>query len=240
MSEQPIAPFGLLQKEALPDQVINLILDLIQQQQLKPGDKLPPERELAASLGIARQTLRSALSALAAIDVLEIRQGAGTFITDLKPDKLIDRLKFFISLSDSSMHEFFEARTSIELTVVALAAARITDAQLAALSVSPALRFPEDGFVNFVHHDLAFHAQIAAAAQNSILAEFLDIFRAIRGNIRRATTLTTADIERAIGEHQQIVDALMARDPERAQRAMRQHMESSEMALRHLLQRGLP
>jgi DNA-binding GntR family transcriptional regulator len=130
MSEQPMTPFGLLQKEALPDQVINLILDLIQQQQLTPGDKLPPERELAASMGIARQTLRSALSALAAIDVLEIRQGAGAFITDLKPDKLIDRLKFFISLNESSVHEFFEARTSIELTVVALAATRATDEQL--------------------------------------------------------------------------------------------------------------
>jgi GntR family transcriptional regulator, transcriptional repressor for pyruvate dehydrogenase complex len=238
MSEQPMTPFGLLQKEALPDQVINLILDLIQQQQLKPGDKLPPERELAASMGIARQTLRSALSALAAIDVLEIRQGAGAFITDLKPDKLIDRLKFFISLNESSVHEFFEARTSIELTVVALAATRATDEQLATLAASPALQFPQDGFVNFIHHDLDFHAQIAAVAQNSILAEFLDIFRAIRGNIRRATTLTTADIDRAIREHRQIVDALAAHDPERAQVAMRQHMESSEIALRHLMQRG--
>lgn len=240
MTETTSPTFGLLQKEALPDQVISLILELIQQQQLKPGDKLPPERELAASMGIARQTLRSALSALAAIDVLEIRQGSGAYITDLKPDKLIEQLKFFISLNDSSLHEFFEARTSIELTVVALAATRITDAQLAALAESPALHFPDDGFVNFVHHDLAFHKQIADAAQNSILAEFLDIFRAIRGNIRRATTLTAENIERAIGEHRQIVEALSVRDPEAAQIAMRHHMESSETALRQLLQRETP
>lgn len=240
MTQTTSPAFGLLQKEALPDRVINLILDLIQQQQLKPGDKLPPERELAASMGIARQTLRSALSALAAIDVLEIRQGSGAYITDLRPDKLIERLKFFISLNDSSLHEFFEARTSIELTVVALAATRITDAQLAELAASPALSLPEDGFVNFIHHDLAFHEQIAAAAQNSILAEFLDIFRAIRGNIRRATTLTAENIERAVGEHRQIVNALTARDPAAAQIAMRRHMESSETALRQLLQRGTP
>lgn len=228
--------FGVLQKEGLPDQVIDRILDLIRQQHLKPGDKLPPERELAASMGIARQTLRAALRALASIDVLEIRQGAGAYITDLKPDKLIERLKFFISLNDASVHEFIEARMSVELSVVALAAERITDAQLAVLAASPALQFPQDGFVNFIQHDLAFHAQIALAAQNSILAEFLDIFRAVRGNIRRGTALAAADIQRAVHEHRQIVDALAAHDAELAQKAMRLHMQSSESTLRQLLQ----
>ena len=227
--------FGTVQKEILPDQVVDQILTLIRQQKLKPGDKLPPERELASTMQIGRQTLRAALRALAAIDVLEIRQGSGAYVTDLKPQKLIDRLRFFISLSERSITELFEARTVIELGVIQLAATRITDEQLAILEASEALQMPQDGPVQFIQHDLDFHQLIADAAQNTILKEFLDIFRAIRGNIRRETPVPVDVIPHIVQEHRQIVAALKVRDPQLAQVAMQQHLQSSEKFLRQVL-----
>ena len=238
MNDRRDPNFGLLHKEVLPDQVIERILDLIRQQHLKSGDKLPPERDLAEAMGIGRQTLRAALRALAAIDVLEIRQGSGAYITDLKPQKLIDRLRFFISLNERSIAELFEARTVVELGVIQFAAERITQDQLAVLEASEALQFPQGGVVQFIQHDLEFHQLIADAAQNTILREFLDIFRAIRGNIRRETPGLVGAIPSIVQEHRYIVDALKARDPRRAQAAMEQHMRSTEKFLRQTLSQG--
>ncbi len=240
MTKSSESVFETVQRDVLPDQVIEQILQLIADKRLKPGDKLPPERELANTMQIGRQTLRAALRALDAIDVLDIRQGSGAYVTELSPNKLIERLKFFITLNETSVSEFFEARTAIELSVVGLAAQRISEEELVQLETSPALQITTNLY-RFVQDDLEFHKAIALAAGNSILEEFLNVFRAIRGNIRRdAQSILPTAVDTVVNEHRLIVAALRRRDSDGARQAMASHMKSSEIFLRQtILQQGV-
>src|SRR5690349_1962649 len=130
MSEEKRVNFGTFETEVLPDRIIDRILDLIKSKQLQPGDKLPPERELAEMMQVGRQTLRAALRALSAMDVLDIRRSSGIYITDLKPSTVIERLEFMFRMSESSISELFEARSALEITLIRLAAVRITSEEL--------------------------------------------------------------------------------------------------------------
>src|SRR5215217_1779528 len=126
-------PFGTVTREALPDQIAARLIDLIMERQLKAGDRLPPERELAATMGVSRSSLREALRALAMLGVAEMRQGDGTYLTALEPATLMRPVGLVLALSDSGLTELFEARKLVEPGLAKLAAERISDADAAEL-----------------------------------------------------------------------------------------------------------
>src|SRR3954451_19952488 len=130
---RPIA-FGTVTRDALPDQIASRLIALISERQLKAGDRLPPERELAALMGVSRSSLREALRALAMLGVMEMRQGDGTYLTSLEPDALMRPVGLVLALSDGGLHELFEARKIVEPGLAALAAQRITHDAAAELS----------------------------------------------------------------------------------------------------------
>src|SRR3954468_11157609 len=134
---RPIA-FGTVTRDALPDQIAQRLIALITERSLKPGDRLPPQRELAATMGVSRSSLREALRALAMLGVAEMRQGDGTYLTSLQPDKLLRPVGLVLALSDSGLTELFEARKLVEPGLAKLAAQRITDAAAAELVRSAA------------------------------------------------------------------------------------------------------
>ncbi|MEZ4768608.1 MAG: GntR family transcriptional regulator [Caldilineales bacterium] len=119
-----MATFEPVRKSAIAEEISARLLTLIQEKQLKPGDKLPPERELAATMQVSRPSLREALRALALMNVLEIRQGDGAYVTSLEPDLLVEHLDFVISLDDSTIHHLFEVRRILETGIAQLAAQR--------------------------------------------------------------------------------------------------------------------
>src|SRR3954470_12516746 len=124
---RPIA-FGTVSRDALPEQIAQRLIALITERQLKAGDRLPPERELAASMGVSRSSLRDALRALAMLGGAEMRHGDGTDLTSLDPDALMRPVGLVLALSDSGLQELFEARKLVEPGLAALAAERIEDA----------------------------------------------------------------------------------------------------------------
>ena len=107
------------------------MLDLIREEQLHPGDKLPAERDLAAAMHVSRPVLREALRALAIMNVVDIRQGAGTYITSLEPQALVSHLDFVFSKDAVALAQVIETRRIVEVGNVRLAAARITPDELA-------------------------------------------------------------------------------------------------------------
>ena len=115
----------------MPQQIVSRLLDLIQQRHLGPGDRLPAERELAATMGVSRSSLREALRALTVLGVCEMRHGTGTYVSSLEPDLLVRPLSFVLSLSDGGFDQLFEARKVVEPAIAALAADRADDAALA-------------------------------------------------------------------------------------------------------------
>ena len=105
----------------MPQQIVSRLLDLIQQRHLGPGDRLPAERELAATMGVSRSSLREALRALTVLGVTEMRHGTGTYVSSLEPDLLVRPLSFVLSLSDGGFDQLFEARKVVEPAIAALA-----------------------------------------------------------------------------------------------------------------------
>jgi GntR family transcriptional repressor for pyruvate dehydrogenase complex len=228
---RPIA-FGTVTRDALPDQIAARLIDLITERQLKAGDRLPPERELAATMGVSRSSLREALRALAMLGVAEMRQGDGTYLTNLKPGSLMRSVGLVLALSDSGLEELFEARKLVEPGLAKLAAERISDeaaAELAtcALHTPDALNDPEA----FMWADIELHAMIAKAARNAVLERLLESIAGMGIASRRRTGRLTPVRERSAHDHVEIAAAIAAHDGEAAFEAMLRHLENVERAV---------
>ncbi|MPY81582.1 MAG: GntR family transcriptional regulator, partial [Actinophytocola sp.] len=156
---------------SVTDEAILRIKELIMSGELRPGDRLPREKEFAGQLGLSRNSLREAIRALSLIRVLDVRHGDGTYVASLRPETLLESLSFAAEVAqDEAIAEQFEVRRLLEPAATALAATRISDEQLAEL-VSCIDRMeradtPED----LVRDDIDFHDTIVAAAGNQTLA----------------------------------------------------------------------
>jgi len=220
-------PFGTVTREALPDQIAARVISLIGERHLKPGDRLPPERELAQAMGVSRSSLREALRALSLLGVTEMRHGDGTYLTALDPDALMRPFGLVLALSDGQMQELFEARRVIEPGLAALAAARADDETVEALRLcvgeSAATVDDEEAFMRA---DLELHSLIARAASNSILWHVIGSISGMGIASRRRTNPLPGLREQSAEDHREIVAAIEARDPGAAAAAMLQHLEN--------------
>jgi GntR family transcriptional regulator, transcriptional repressor for pyruvate dehydrogenase complex len=223
--------FGTVTREAVPQQIVSRLLDLIQQRHLGPGDRLPAERELAASMGVSRSSLREALQALTVLGVTEMRHGTGTYVSSLEPDLLVRHLSFVLSLSEHASDQLFEARKVVEPAMAALAARRIDDDALAVLDACLERSEAAIGDAQaFMEADLELHDAIRVAAGNAVLGRFMESIRAPGLASRRRTGARRAVHVQSASDHRAIVIALRARDPEAASAAMHRHIENVERA----------
>src|SRR5215211_3195854 len=113
------------------EEVISQLREMIHRGELRPGDRLPPERDLAKLIGVSRPTLRAAIRSLAAVGVLQSRQGAGTFVVNAEGSPSLDSspLRLMAALHGFTSSEMFEARRSLEMALAELAAERATGDQ---------------------------------------------------------------------------------------------------------------
>lgn len=227
MSENKFAP--LTKQQSMAEIISEKMLDLLRQKELQPGDKLPPERELAEMLGVSRPSLREALRALSIMKIVEVRQGDGTYVSELRPEELVEHLEFVFGLDDSTLLQLFEARKVVEVGNVALAAQRITDEEIIELEVC--LQHSErliDDPDQFVQADRALHDIITKAARNPMLSRFMASISTLVAVSRQKTGHMPGMTAQAAADHREIVAALKARDPEAARVAMLHHLEHVE------------
>jgi len=225
--------FAVLDRSTLPEEIANRLMELIRVQQLRPGDKLPAERTLAAAMHVSRPVLREALRALAIMKVVEIRQGAGTYITALEPQQLVSHLDFVFSKDTVALAQVIETRRVVETGNVRLAAARIDAAGIARLEgIVAGLRAALDDPDRFATLDIAFHDAVCDAAGNFLLAQFMSIIDTLAKVSRERTGATRAFRARALRDLGRILGALRARDPDAAATAMQAHLDHVERALR--------
>jgi GntR family transcriptional regulator, transcriptional repressor for pyruvate dehydrogenase complex len=224
--------FEAIKRSALAEEISAKLLDLIKEKQLRPGDKLPPERELATMMKVSRPSLREALRALSIMNVVEIRQGNGTYVTSLDPELLVEHLDFVFSLDDSTFLQLLEARRIVEVGLVGLAAERISDEQIAELDIflAQSVESARDSRAALAA-DLVLHAHITEAAGNPILARFMASISQLGLASRRRTIEIPGVAEQAAEDHRAIVAALKARDPEAARRAMLAHLDNIDRRL---------
>jgi GntR family transcriptional regulator, transcriptional repressor for pyruvate dehydrogenase complex len=223
---------------ALTDEAIEQIREMIRAGALPPGSRLPPEQELAAQLGLSRNSMREAVKALEQVRVLDVRRGDGTYVTSLEPRLLLEGLGLAVDLlQDDSIFAVIEVRRLLEPPATGLAAERISDADLEILRGHLAdMEAAGDDVERQVQADAAFHSAIFAATGNQALRSVLDGLssRTLRARIWRG--LIEADATRnTVREHLAIHDALTARDRPLAEAAALIHVNTSETWLRGVL-----
>ena len=205
-----------------------------------PGDRLPKETELAAELGLSRNSLREAVRALSQLRVLEVRQGDGTYVSSLEPDLLLESTGFIshLLLGDTEL-ELYEVRRILEAAAASLAAGRIDAQEKVELQESLNKMREASTVEELVEADVAFHAVIARAAGNDVLASLLASLatRTMRARLWHGRQATGA-LDETRDEHRRIYEAVMAGDPELARSAATAHIASSERWLRGQLAAG--
>ncbi|UFS58720.1 FadR/GntR family transcriptional regulator [Subtercola endophyticus] len=222
---------------AVTDEAIARIREMVVQGELRPGDRLPPEKELSERLGLSRNSLREAVKALELIRVLDVRRGDGTYVTSLEPGLLLEAVQFVVDLhQDQSVLELFEVRRILETSAAALAAQRMTVENIEHLraSVSEAAGF--DKVNDLVAHDLDFHRRIAEASGNTYLSTLLEALssKTVRARLWRGITEENA-ASRTLSEHEGIVRAIHARDTELARALTTAHIAGIEGWIRRSL-----
>ena len=160
---------------ALTDEAIDKIKQMIISGRVRPGEKLPREADLAAELGLSRNSLREAVKALSVINVLDVRQGDGTYATSLAPSLLLEALSFIVDFHrDDTVLDFLEVRRILEPAATALAATRMSREDRIELGKVLESVDADTPVEEFVAADLEFHRQIAVGAGNSVLASLVD------------------------------------------------------------------
>lgn len=220
---------------SLTDKAISQIRELIRSGRLTPGSKLPSEQQLAAQFGISRNLTREAVKALVAVGVLEIRRGDGTYVTSLEPDVLLGGLSSAVELlRGETVLELTEVRRLFEPVATALAATRISPAELAQVEQHlAAMRAARDDVELLNKHDAAFHHAVIAATGNRTLESLLEGIssRTVRARVWRGTVDGNA-ASTTLAEHQAIYDALAAGDGPLAEAAALIHVGTTERWLR--------
>jgi GntR family transcriptional repressor for pyruvate dehydrogenase complex len=216
--------------EGSTEQVVAHLRELIESGSLRPGDRLPAERDLALQIGVSRPTVRAGLRALAAMGVVQARHGSGNYIPEGPPTLGSEPLSFLAALHGFTREDMYEARRILEVGAAGLAADRATPEQLASLSEEVASLFAtmEDP-QRFLVHDINFHRTLAAASGNPIVASIVEMVSALYYERRRQTAQRASDrdLRDAAEMHRRIYQAVRSHDAEAARQAMHEHLATA-------------
>lgn len=220
-------PFMLRTQRRRSDQVVDKIRDLVLSGQLGPGDRLPPELVLAEQMGVSRTGLREGMRLLEAQGLLETRPGVGTVVREAGATQVVRPLEWLAEASYGglSFDEFHTIRRILETEIAALAATNATDEGIVTLEAAMAdMETSVDDNVRFAEHDAAFHHGLAAMTGNRLLELLIAVIREL---LERHIESVLAHIDPrsdVIPYHAAILEAVKARDPEAARRAMKAHL----------------
>jgi GntR family transcriptional regulator, transcriptional repressor for pyruvate dehydrogenase complex len=222
-------------RDSVSAEVTRRLLDYLLAGEVRPGQRLPPERRLAESLGVGRTVVREALKSLTLLGLIEVRQGAGTYLRSAESAFLPQVIEWGLHLGAKRTLDLVEARRVIEVGVVELAAQRVDDARLAAIGAhleAMALSTTADAFVEA---DVAFHMAVAEASGNATLQQVMrgmwSLLHVWISRVMRAT----ADFGPTREEHARILAALERRDAVAARSAMAAHLDGATRRLRATL-----
>ena len=212
---------------AVGAQVVEHVRREIEAGRLGPGDRLPPERELALKMGVGRPSLRSGLRTLQAMGIIPRAAAPGPSSSRARPSSARRRCEFLAALHGFTLDQMYEARRMLEVGSVGLAAERATGEQLAGMAdqVTGMFATLEDPKA-FLRHDLGFHRAAAAGSGNPIVAAIIGTLTEIIWETGRLN-MTGFSLRESAETHRRIYDAIRSRNPERARREMTDHLEQA-------------
>ncbi|MFF1252234.1 FadR/GntR family transcriptional regulator [Pseudarthrobacter sp. NPDC058329] len=207
----------------LYEQLVEQILAYIESAKMRPGDLLPAERDLAERLGVSRATLAQALVALEVLGVIDVQHGTGAVLAR-RPS--VASVVKGLREHRSRLPEIVEARSTLEVKLAALAAARRTDADLKAIDEALQVMAREiDGGDRGAHGDELFHQAITAAAHSAVLAQLMAFIAEMILETRMESLGQPGRPEQSLASHRKIAEAIRAQDAEGAAEAMLSHIE---------------
>jgi GntR family transcriptional repressor for pyruvate dehydrogenase complex len=233
----PLSPrFETVRKVRRYEQVAEQIRKLISEGTLKPGDLLPPERELAGKLGVGRSSIRDAVRTLEVMGILEPRQGHGTVVRDLSADALVVPLSLVLTRKRELVTELLDVRRMIEPGLAARAAKNATEEEIAQMRAildrhEAKLRRGEQA----IDEDSDFHYSIALAARNSLVLRVFDVLMDLLRESRSRSLQVPGRPKRSFDGHRRILRAIESRDAKAAEAAVHKHLkEIEEIVMRQL------
>ena len=228
-----------IKRRRLTDQIVDQMVSLIASGKLKKGDKLPAERELMEQFGVGRSSLREAIGALLLTGVLNTHHGRGTFVSVASDEFMSRALTWRVQMGREKIEELIEARIVLEQAIAGLAAVRATETDideikhyLELMKKNAQRRKPAQ-----TQADLSFHLALAKASHNATLFRFISELR----NLMILWIKQAVRAERiyslgaTIRDHEAVFKAVVAHDVEKAQLAMRRHLERSANNLSYIL-----
>jgi len=213
-----------IQSERLYERIVEQIESRIVAGDLKVGDQLPAERELAEQFAVSRTAVREAIKALREKGLVEIRLGRGTFVTNTAAGAVRHSLGLLLK-SEKGFTNLEEVREILEPEIAALAATRITEENIAAMTEAVEIMDTAlDNVEIFVEADLDFHLALAEATQNPIIPSLMDSIIDLLREQRKRTGNVEGGLARGQYHHKKILDAVVQRDPLAAREAMQAHL----------------
>jgi GntR family transcriptional repressor for pyruvate dehydrogenase complex len=227
-SAEIAASLGALESGSAVSAVAKRLLEIFTRGDIEPGTRLPPERQLATTLGVGRSAVREALAALEILGIVDVRPGSGTYLRGSASELLPQTLSWGLMLGEPRTVELIEVRGALEIYAARLAATRIADEALESLGARvEEMRASVDNLKAFVEADLQFHLELARAIDNTVL---LDLLQSIRSLLRVWVDRAVQDTDHAllaIEEHAAVHAAIATRDPDAAASAMAVHMHTA-------------
>ncbi len=230
-----------ISRQKITDIILQRLINLILDEGLRPGDRLPTERDLMTRLSVGRSSLREAVRVLSTIGVVEVNVGEGMFVGNGGSSALTLPLSWGLLMNDDSAREVIETRRIIEVELAGLAAQRATDEDIAMIKGDVTqLEASQDDGPAFVRIDLDFHLAIARAAHNQVMFHILETLQQV---VRAWMDKVTEEYfegrpQPAFAEHAAVAEAIAARDEPQARQAMRGHLDRGAARLLAVLKKS--
>ncbi len=197
--------------------------------EMQPGDRLPPERQLAEMFQVSRGSIRDAIRTLETMGMVTARQGAGTVVREISADSVIIPLSSALMRQRKLASELLDVRKIIEPPLAARAALHATPEEIA--EMEDILRRQEQKVRRgelAVEEDSEFHYSIALAADNSVVLRVLDVLMDLLRETRKRSLQVNGRLQKSYAGHQRVLAALKKGDAAAAEQAMRRHIEDIE------------
>lgn len=210
----------------LYESAIEQIMDLVKRSELKPGDKLPPERELAEKLSISRGSLREAFRVLESRGLIKSKPGGGRYIREIRENSHGNTENIILSLEKSSILELLEAREMFEVKIAKIAAQRATTEDIELIEqalnkMNQEEKLKED---KEIESDTEFHLAIARASHNFVFTNIIRLHLDLLKGTREKTWQMSGRREKQYQEHQAILQAIKEHDIKKAGEVMLSHL----------------
>jgi GntR family transcriptional repressor for pyruvate dehydrogenase complex len=227
--------FRSIKRQRVSDEIVNQVKTLISEGVLKPGDRLPPERELIREFGVSRPSLREALNTLVAQGFLEVKQGNRTFVKSITSEKLQDPLSLLLKADTQKIFDLIEVRKAMEAWGAFHATQRGSEEDIKRLEeIIGEMREALDEGKSWEKKDADFHLAMAQATHNTIQAHIMfTIYDLLRESVARVFR-DQGKAKRLFQQHYRIFSAIKNRSPERARERILEHLNYVESEVKAL------